>query len=205
MHCWRKLSQPWQCPGGRSAAPCMIVVLNCSLLCSAKVPAAVCAQVWRLPLFLFLPFMADAADGSAADVGADSPAGTCAEAEAPWLSAAEAKAKAKARIVAKYSRAVGQLEDNDSLRAGATKLLLAAVSAAVLAGLLWLTCGLQLGAHSLGGWALAALLLVWQLLVWPPLLLVWRLVVWVWRLVVWEPPAWYPVQVRGRIIRSARP
>ena len=122
---------------------------------------AACAQAWRLPLALILPFMADDTDGSAADVGADSPTG------------AESEAEVKAKAVAKYSRAVGQLKDNDSLRAAVIKLLLAAVSAAVLAGLLWLTCGLQLGAHSLGGWVLAALLLAW------------RLVVWVWRLVVW--------------------
>mgnify|MGYP001806804730 CR=1 FL=1 len=73
------------------------------------------------------------------------------------------------------------LEDNDSLRAGLTKLLLAGISAAVV----WRAWVWQLGSHSLGGWLLGV-----------PLLLVWRAAVWMWELLLWRPPAWYPVQVR---------
>jgi hypothetical protein len=77
-----------------------------------------------------------------------------------------------------------KLQDNDSLEAGLTKLLLAGVSAVFVLGMVWVTCVWQLGSHSLGGWVVAALLLVW------------RLVVWLWSLVLWKPPSWYPAQVR---------
>lgn len=81
-----------------------------------------------------------------------------------------------------------QLEEDDSLRAGLTKLLLVGVSAAVVWGGVWATCVWQLGTtHSLGGWLLAALLLVW------------RAALWVWRLLVWRPPSWYPAQVSERV------
>ncbi len=79
------------------------------------------------------------------------------------------------------------LEDDDSLRGGLTKLLLVGFSAAVAWGAVWVTCVAQFGsAHSLAGWML------------PALLAVWRLVVWVWELLLWRPPAWDPVQVRGK-------
>jgi hypothetical protein len=76
-----------------------------------------------------------------------------------------------------------ELQDNDSLEAGLTKLLLAGGSAALVWGVVWVAW--QLGSHSLGGWVLVVPLLVW------------RVVVWVWRLVLWRPPSWYPLQVRG--------
>jgi hypothetical protein len=78
-----------------------------------------------------------------------------------------------------------ELTDNDSLKAGLTKLLLAGSSAALAWGVVWVTCVWQLGSHSLGGWVLSVLLLAW------------RVVVWLWRLLVWRPPSWYPVQVRS--------
>jgi hypothetical protein len=78
-----------------------------------------------------------------------------------------------------------KLKDNDSLVAGLTKLLLAGISALVVWGGLRVTCAWQLGSHSLGGWVLEVLLLVW------------RATVWLWGLVVWRPSSWYPVQVRG--------
>jgi hypothetical protein len=77
------------------------------------------------------------------------------------------------------------LQDNDSLEAGLAKLMLAAVSAACVWGVVWVTCVYQLGSHSLGGWVLEVLLVAW------------RVVVWLWRFLLWRPPAWYPVQVKG--------
>lgn len=71
----------------------------------------------------------------------------------------------------------------DELRPGIFKLGLASVSAAVVYGLVWLTCLAQLGGHSLAGWLLVGLLVVW------------RAVIWVWDLVLWDPPAGYPLQV----------
>lgn len=73
----------------------------------------------------------------------------------------------------------------DELRPGMIKLGLAAISAVVVYGLLWLICLAQLGGHSLAGWLLVGMLLVW------------RAVMWGWDFVLWDPPAWYPLQVRG--------
>jgi hypothetical protein len=81
---------------------------------------------------------------------------------------------------AEFSRALYKLEHNDSLSAGLTKLLLAAISAVFVWGVVTIT-----GVGQLGGSMLAMLVLVW------------RVVVWLWRLLVWQPPSWYPVQVRG--------
>lgn len=87
------------------------------------------------------------------------------------------------------------LIDFDDLAPSLIKLALASLSGTAVYGVLWLTCQVPLGGHSLEGWLLLVLLLVWQLVV-----MLWRVVVWVWDLVVWDSPAWYPLQVRGAAV-----
>jgi hypothetical protein len=77
-----------------------------------------------------------------------------------------------------------KLQDNESLSAGLTKLLLAGFSAGFVSSVVYTSFVWQLGSHSLGGWVLVLLLPVW------------RVVEWLWKLVLWKPPSWYPVQVR---------
>lgn len=77
-----------------------------------------------------------------------------------------------------------KLQDNESLSAGLTKLLLAAISTAFVSSVVYTTFVWQLGSRSLGGWVLEVVLLAWRVVEWP------------WKLLVWKPPSWYPLQVR---------